>query len=395
MPPSLPGHAIIVYSGFVANRYDCLVVGAGIVGLAHALAARRAGLRTVVLDRDTQAVGASIRNFGFVTVTGQQAGITWRRARRACEVWADIAPQAGIDIVHRGLLFCARRPETVSVLEEFVASEMGASCRIIDRNGLAEFAPALREDLAGAMYSPHELRVESREAIPRLRAWLEEAHGVTFLPPATALGVAEGRVDTSTGPISARLIVVCPGADFMTLFPDAMVRRGITLCKLHMMRVAGPGFRLPAAIMSDLGLVRYLGYASSPSLPALRARLQAEQQAWLDDGIHLIAVQSADGSLVVGDSHHYAETPDPFQPRTVDDRILQELSSVLAIDAPEVIERWIGVYPSGPDTAFTEAPMPNVRLSVVTSGTGASTAFAIAEETIASLLNQPAPAHVA
>jgi len=61
--------------------------------------------------------------------------------------------------------------------------------------------------------------------------------------------------------------------------------------------------------------------------------------------------------------------------------------------APDVIERWTGIYPVGPDTAFTEATEPGVRLVLVTSGTGASTAFAIAEETMADLLGVPAPPH--
>ena len=56
------------------GRYDVAVVGAGIVGLACALAAARRGLSVVVIDRDAQANGASIRNFGFVTVTGQPRG---------------------------------------------------------------------------------------------------------------------------------------------------------------------------------------------------------------------------------------------------------------------------------------------------------------------------------
>ena len=63
--------------------YDIVIVGAGIVGLGHALAALRHGLRVAVIDREARAAGASVRNFGFVTVTGQQEGITWRRARRA------------------------------------------------------------------------------------------------------------------------------------------------------------------------------------------------------------------------------------------------------------------------------------------------------------------------
>jgi glycine/D-amino acid oxidase-like deaminating enzyme len=57
----------------VAETADIIVVGAGIVGLAHALHAARAGQRVLVLDRDAQANGASIRNFGFVAVTGQGA----------------------------------------------------------------------------------------------------------------------------------------------------------------------------------------------------------------------------------------------------------------------------------------------------------------------------------
>jgi FAD dependent oxidoreductase TIGR03364 len=202
-------------------------------------------------------------------------------------------------------------------------------------------------------------------------------------------GVETGRIHTANGMINAERIVVCPGPDLVSLFPGVMARRDVTLCKLHMLRVADPGFRLPAALMSDLGLVRYLGYADSPSLPVLCARLEAEQADALADGIHLIVVQSADGSLVVGDSHHYHPTPDPFQPEDVDRRILAEFTAVTGIADPVVTERWTGVYPSGPETAFTEAPLPGVRLAMVTSGTGASTAFAIAEETIADLLGNP------
>jgi FAD dependent oxidoreductase TIGR03364 len=371
------------------GTFDLLVVGRGIVGLAHALAAARAGLRIAVLDRETHCVGASVRNFGFVTVTGQQAGITWRRARRARDVWAEVAPQAGISVHHRGLLMVARRPEALDVLREFVRGPMGEGCRLLAAHDLP--AP-IRPGHAGGMHSPHELRVESRDAIPRLAAWLAETQRVTFLPRATVQAVEPGHVFTATGHYAARHIVVAPGPDLSSLFPEVYARRRVTLCKLHMLRVAAPGWRLPAAVMSDLGLVRYLGYRT-PSLPALQARLEAEQPEHLADGIHLIAVQGADGSLVVGDSHHYADTHDPFQPRDIDDRMLQELSAVLDIPKPDVIERWTGIYPSGPQTAFIEAVCEGVRLVNVTSGTGASTAFAIAEETLADLLDRPLPPH--
>ncbi len=80
------------------RSFDLAIVGAGILGLAHALAAARRGKRVVVIDRDAQANGASIRNFGFVTVTGQERGQTWRRAMRSRDVWTEVAAAAGVAI---------------------------------------------------------------------------------------------------------------------------------------------------------------------------------------------------------------------------------------------------------------------------------------------------------
>ena len=369
------------------KAFDLVIIGAGILGLAHALHAARRGLKVAVLDRDAQANGASIRNFGFVTVTGQAAHKTWERARRSRDLWAEVAPLAGISIHHRGLLMAVRRPEAVNVLREFLASPMGASCRLLEGGDIP--APLRSADLLAALHSPHELRVESREAIPRLAAWLEESLGVNFFWRCAVHGIASGQVDSTEGIFHAPRIVVCPGPDITTLFPNNFARRQVTLCKLHMLRLADPGWRLRAAVMSDLGLHRYRGYADCPSLPILRERLQIEQKNELDHGVHLIVVQSADGSLVVGDSHHYGPTPDPFQPEDVDALIIREAQRVLDLPQPKVTERWTGLYPSGPDDAFFETPMPGVRLVSVTSGTGASTGFGIAEEVLADMEANP------
>lgn len=369
-------------------RYDLAIVGAGIVGLAHALAAARRGLRVVVVDREAEAIGASVRNFGFVTVTGQQDGDCWRRALRSRDVWAEVAPKAGIAIEHQGTLVPAQRPEAMAVLEAFRATAMGADCQLLTPAELAARHGAVLadRDWQGALWSPHERRVESRHAIPKLAAWLETAKGVEIRRRTLVKAVEPGRVTTTAGLIEAERIVVCPGDDLRTLFPEVIDRLGISRCRLHMLKVS-PGertFRLPGSVMSDQSLVRYLGWSALPEAAALKARLMAEQQEWLDEGIHLIVVQGADGGLIVGDSHHYEWSPSPFARGRVDDLILQEMHAVLRLPGAVVAERWTGTYASLPDRLMIREDVgPGIKLVIVTSGTGASTGFAIGEETIA------------
>ncbi|MFO1106627.1 MAG: TIGR03364 family FAD-dependent oxidoreductase [Amaricoccus sp.] len=375
------------------SDFDLAIVGAGIVGLAHALAGLRRGLRVVVIDREAEAIGASIRNFGFVTVTGQQAGECWRRAMRSRDVWEEVAPKAGIPVEHAGLLVTARRPEAMAVLEAFRATEMGADCRLLTAaETRAEHGSILADTaLEGALWSPHERRVESRFAVGKLAAWLE-AEGVAFRRRTLVTAVEPGRVVTTGGVVTAARIVACPGDDLLTLFPETIADLGIARCRLHMMKVRPPaGFRLPGSVMSDLSLVRYLGYADLPEAAPLLARLRAEQSEFLEHGIHLIVVQGSDGDLVVGDTHHTHWSPPPFSREHLDDLMLQEMHAVLALPGARVVERWSGTYATLPDRLMIrEAPLPDTRLVIVTSGTGASTAFAIAEETLAELFGDQA-----
>jgi D-hydroxyproline dehydrogenase subunit beta len=362
---------------------DVVVVGAGIVGLAHAWAAARRGLRVVVVERDHRCVGASIRNFGFITVSGQPAGETWRRARASRDHWAEIAAQAEIPIVQRGLWLLARRPLAQAVLEEFMATEMAEGNELHTAADAAARMPVLcTEGACAAMYSPHELRVESRHAIPRLAAWLSQRWGVGFHFGESVLEVNAPRVRTAARMLEAERVVICPGTELQGVGRGALERHALKLTRLQMLRVRPePGFVLRHPVMADLSLVRYGGYAALPAALTLRRQLEDEEGASLANGIHLIVVQSADGTLVVGDSHHDDPTPEPFADAAVDRLILRHLRETLNLGECEVVERWTGVYPTGASSdCLIEAPDASTRVVVVTSGTGASTAFAIAEE---------------
>ena len=75
------------------KQVDVAIVGAGIMGLAHAIHAARAGLTVSVFERCPEAGGASVRNFGMLAVVAQAPGKQLQSARRALACWQEIAPQ--------------------------------------------------------------------------------------------------------------------------------------------------------------------------------------------------------------------------------------------------------------------------------------------------------------
>src|SRR5690606_24730413 len=124
------------------------------------------------------------------------------RARQSRDIWLEVAAAAGIAIDHRGMILAARRPEAMALLEAFCRDGDAGDCRLLDRAGLAELQPEIDAGaMAGALYSPHEIRVDSRLAIPALTGWLAREMGVEFRFGTTVTGIAPPLVETGAGPL--------------------------------------------------------------------------------------------------------------------------------------------------------------------------------------------------
>src|SRR5215469_17947476 len=107
-----------------APSADLVVVGAGVVGLAHAIEAHARGHSVVVVERDARAVGASVRNFGHVGTT-LQIGEAATYAATARERWLSLAPKAGFEVLDVGTVVVARNEAELAVLEEFEGEHPG------------------------------------------------------------------------------------------------------------------------------------------------------------------------------------------------------------------------------------------------------------------------------
>ncbi|MEM8947458.1 MAG: FAD-dependent oxidoreductase, partial [Planctomycetota bacterium] len=112
------------------GRPTVVVVGAGIVGLAHAWAAAKRGCKVTVLERDVRARGASVRNFGMVWPIGQPNGLNHRTALASRLLWLEFLGDSQIWHQESGSLHLAYREDELSVLQDFAkhSQSVGYEC---------------------------------------------------------------------------------------------------------------------------------------------------------------------------------------------------------------------------------------------------------------------------
>jgi D-hydroxyproline dehydrogenase subunit beta len=363
---------------------DLVVVGAGVVGLAHAAEAADRGLSVVVVERDERPVGASVRNFGHGCVTAQ-AGRALRLATAARPRWLRLGRRAGFWVGEVGTAVMARHRDELDVLAEF-AAESDGDVRLLGPDEARALAPVAAEGLVGAAHLLPDLRVDPRHAVPALATWLAGRPGVRFLWATSFLGVEPGRVTTSRGTIDAPAAVVCVGHDVDRLFPAIAAEAGVRRCSLHMLRVAAPaGRRFAPAVLTGTSLLRYGGLAACPSAEAVRDRLEVEAPELLAADVNLMFTQLPSGDLLVGDTHHRAPTVDPFRDERFDDLLLAEARRLLGVGDLRVTQRWQGIYASAPEDFLVATPADGVRVVSVTTGIGMTTAFGLAPEVLDSL----------
>jgi FAD dependent oxidoreductase TIGR03364 len=363
------------------------VIGAGIVGLSHAWSAARRGHEVLVFERDLSARSASIRNFGMIWPIGQQAGHNHQVALRSRELWLELATSAKIWHSECGSLHLAYRPDEMAVLAEFAdqADDLGFECRLVSQAEVADRSPAARRDgLLGALWSASEVCVDPRQAIRATPRWLQEKYGVRLhfstaieriaLPWILATDGQRWRVDR---------VIVATGADLRTLYPSVFEQAGFRRCKLQMLRTASQpmGWQLGPMLAGGLTLRHYPTFAVCDSLATLKQRVATETPELDRYGIHVMASQNGNGEIVLGDSHEYDESIEPFDKSLIDELMLRELRQMIELPDWEIHQRWHGIYAQLPGKVqFVHEVEPGVTVVNGSGGCGMTMSFGLAEE---------------
>ena len=366
----------------MSNHFDVIVIGGGIVGLAHAWMAAQRGLRVQVIDRSPLAQGASVRNFGMIWPIGQPAGELHAVAMRAREHWLALS-EAGVTTIEQcGSIHAAHRADELAVIEEF-ASLGQYELQMLSADEVLRRAPIVNpQGLLGGMFSPSELRVNPRIASAQIAKYLETRYSVQC-----CFNTMVTEVDDHTAYASgnrewtAERIIVCSGSDLQTLFPDALLNSGLRLCKLQMLKaVQRSAIRSMPHIASGLTLRHYTSFNACPTLPALKARIAAETPELDRFGIHVMASAFDSGDILLGDSHEYDADISPFDKAEIDELMLRELRKILCLNDWTIHERWHGIYAKHSQLPVFESEiMPRIHVFVGTGGAGMTMAFGLAE----------------
>ncbi|AQT12678.1 FAD dependent oxidoreductase TIGR03364 [Pseudomonas protegens] len=376
----------------MTNHSDLLIVGAGILGLSHAYAAAKRGLRVHVFERSATPLGASVRNFGQALVTGQPPGTMLELARASREIWADWQQLAGLQLKRNGSFLFARSEAEEQLLEAFCAGralEHGYRVELLQGAALNDLYGGQFRHHRAALHGLDDQQLYSREAIPQLIDYLRRDLGVQFHFSTLVRDIQPGQLRSTAGNFHAPRIVLCSGHDYQTLLADQIAALQPQICRLQMLRARPEAnLNLQHALLTGLSCVHYGAFADLPEAAAVQAQILREAPHLHEHGIHLLISPTPYGEVIIGDSHDYGSDPSPFNAEQVDNWLLELAEQTLGCRV-RVVERWQGVYGArGPAPfSFLEAA-PGVHVALMHTGVGMSVGPAMAEGNIARLLEE-------
>lgn len=360
------------------------IIGGGILGTMHAVEAVHRGHRVTQLERETEARGATVRNFGLVWVSGRSTA-ELDAALRARELWEKLgADIQGIGFRPAGSITLLRNPAELAVAAE-VAERTDAGHRgftLLEPDQVRAINPALRGQFLGGLHCGLDAVVESRQALQAIREYLDASGRYEFVAGVEARSVNNGVVrDDHGNRYEGDVTLLCAGAAHGGLVRDIAGQLPVRRVRLQMMQTEPLGEPLTTAIADADSFRYYPGFAGA-ALDALRDN-QPQHPIAEEQRMQLLCVQRLGGGLTIGDTHEYEE-PFAFDVHEGPYAYLVDLvEQFLGRALPPIRQRWAGVYSQCVDPhqlVCRTTPEDDVWVITGPGGRGMTLGPAIAEQ---------------
>lgn len=368
------------------KKYDLIVVGAGNLGTFHAYHALLKGKSVLMIEKDSEPMEATVRNFGQIVPSGQALENWFEYGRESLGIYKNIQSKFDISVRQNGTYYFASDDQEMTLLEETRAlfKLHNYPSTLLNRKSCYERFPNLNTDYyKGGLFFSQEISVEPKTMVHRVRKFLIQDMGLEFLNNTVVKnceiekGIA--KVQTADNQIFyAEKVAICSGYEFKTLFPEIFRQSQMKICKLNMMQtVPLPEIKLNGNILSGLSIRRYDSFKSCSSYKNLMTpKWQKPYQQW---GIHLLFKQAVDGSIIIGDSHEYADVDENAQlsigiNMEINELILKEAKRILNLPDWKIQNYWAGYYAQAVDGGVFEHEIGNkIYISTGIGGKGMTT----------------------
>jgi glycine/D-amino acid oxidase-like deaminating enzyme len=356
----------------VTRHPDLIIVGAGVIGAACAMAASRRGLTVLVLEQGEPAGGVTSAGMGHIVVMDDSpAQFALSAFSRA--LLNDLSPEFPPAVEHDrcGTLWiaCDDAEMEAASRRRDLYRQHGARAELLDERALAEAEPMLRPGLAGALLVPDDGVIYQ----PALTAWLLEravAAGAELRARCVVRQLLPHGVRTSDGDIPGGAVLLAAGVESAALLPELPIipRKG------HLaVTTRGPGL-----VRHQLVELGYLASAHTLTAASVAFNVQPRHtgQVLIGSSRELVGFDRSISHAVLG---------------AMLDRALAFLPGLAGLD---VLRVWTGLRPATADKLpligrWPDAPSPWVATGH--EGLGITTALGTGE-LVAALITGETPA---
>lgn len=382
------------------DKYDLIIIGGGILGTFHAYHALNLGKRVLQLEKDNYPVGATVRNFGQVIPSGM-TGKWFEYGVRSLQIYQDIQSQFDISVRKNGSVYIGSDEDEVMLLHELKAhyETLGYDHILMNQTQILDKYSSIKQSYAKeALFFADEVSVEPDLMIRRLHKYMQQKfENYTLLyntPVVDCSPVGEGvKVMVSGGnTFSGIKAIICNGYEFKLLFPDLFKTSGQVISKLQMLRTA-PLFPkgLEGNVLTGLTIRRYESFEEyCPSFKNIKTPdhyLELKEM-----GIHILFKTAVDGSIIIGDSHEYADV-NRFDDlgfninSHINELMLAEAEKIVDLNIRNMASSWAGYYPQHPDKHILEYDLDDcIHIRTCIGGKGMTAGAGYAEASLHKIL---------